>query len=56
MIFQKLNVYNIEQSDSFQSINNKHTKIYFDDDDVNNADWKLITSYLWKKISYWTKY
>ncbi len=54
--FQKLNVCNIEQLDSFQSINNRHTKIDFDDDDVNDADWESITSYLWEKISRWTKY
>ncbi len=53
--FQRLNVYNIDQFNSFQSINNKHTKVYFDNDDVNNADWKSITSYLWEKISRWTK-
>ena len=53
--FQRLDVYNIKQSDSFQSINNRHTKIYFDNDDINNADWKSITSYLWEKISRWTK-
>ncbi len=47
--FQRLNVYNINQSDSFQSINNRHTRIYFDDDDINNADWESITSYLWEK-------
>jgi len=38
MIFQKLDVCNIEQLDSFQSINNKHIRIDFDDDDVNDAD------------------
>ncbi len=55
IIFQRFNVYNIDQSDSFQSINNRYIKVYFDDDDVNNADWKSITSYLWKKISRQTK-
>ncbi len=54
-IFQKLDVCNIEQLDSFQSINNRHTRIDFDDDDVNDADWESITSYLWEKISRWTK-
>jgi hypothetical protein len=53
--FQRLNVYNIEQFDSFQSINNRHTRIYFDDDDINNADWESITLYLWEKISRQTK-
>jgi len=53
--FQKLDVCNIEQLDSFQSINNRHTRIDFDDDDVNDADWESITSYLWEKISRWTK-
>ncbi len=55
MTFQKLNVCNIKQLDSFQSINNRHTRIDFDDDDINNADWESITSYLWEKISRWTK-
>ena len=53
--FQRLNVYNIDQSDSFQSINNRHTRIYFDDDDINNADWESITSYLWEKTLRRTK-
>ncbi len=55
MTFQRFDVYNINQSDSFQSINNRHTRIYFDDDDVNNADWESITLYLWEKISRRTK-
>ncbi len=49
--FQKLDVCNIEQLDSFQSINNRHTRIDFDNDDINDADWESITSYLWEKIS-----
>ncbi len=53
--FQKLDVCNIEQLDSFQSINNRHTRIDFDDDDVNDANWESITLYLWEKISRWTK-
>ncbi len=53
--FQKLNVCNIEQLNSFQLINNKHTRIDFDDDDINDADWESITSYLWEKISHQTK-
>ncbi len=53
--FQKLDVCNIKQLNSFQSINNKHTRIDFDDDDINDADWKSITSYLWKKTLRWTK-
>jgi len=53
--FQKLDICNIKQLNSFQLINNKHTRIDFDDDDINDADWKSITSYLWKKISRWTK-
>ena len=53
--FQKLDVCNIEQLDSFQSINNKHIRINFNDDDVNDADWESITSYLWEKTSRWTK-
>ena len=53
--FQKLDVCNIKQFDSFQSINNRHTRIDFDDDDVNDADWESITSYLWEKMSRWTK-
>ena len=55
MTFQKLNVCNIKQLDSFQSINNRHTRIDFDDDDINDADWESITLYLWEKISRWTK-
>ncbi len=53
--FQKLNICNIKQLNSFQLINNKDTRINFDDDDVNDADWKSITLYLWEKISHWTK-
>ncbi len=53
--FQKLDVCNIEQLNSFQSINNRYTRIDFNDDDVNDANWKSITSYLWEKISRWTK-
>ncbi len=55
MTFQKLDVCNIKQLDSFQSINNRHTKIDFDDDNINDANWESITSYLWRKISRWTK-
>ncbi len=53
--FQKLNVCNIKQLDSFQSINNRHTEINFDNDDINDANWESITSYLWEKMSRWTK-
>ncbi len=53
--FQKLDVCNIKQLNSFQSINNKHTRIDFDDDDVNDANWESITSYLWEKTLRWTK-
>ena len=55
MTFQKLDVCNIEQLDSFQSINNRHTRIDFDDNNINNADRESITSYLWEKTSCWTK-
>ena len=53
--FQKLDVCNIKQLNSFQSINNRYTRIDFDDDDINDVDWESITLYLWEKISRWTK-